>query len=117
MLVCDDERHIVRLIQVNLERQGWRVSTAFDGVEALASMRRDRPDLVILDDDMPRLSGPEVLRAMRQDPGSRDIPVIEMGKRRDDDDDGRPTPPGGPVAFLTKPFKAWDVDRAFRGLL
>lgn len=48
VFVCDDERHIVRLIQVNLERQGWRVTTAYSGEEALEKMRADRPDLLIL---------------------------------------------------------------------
>lgn len=59
ILVVDDERHIVRLIQVNLERQGYNVVTAHDGKEALEKVASEKPDLVVLDVMMPygRLRG------------------------------------------------------------
>lgn len=80
VLVCDDERHIVRLVQVNLERQGYRVNTAFDGRAALEKMKADRPDLVVLDTDMPGMSGKGVWQAMQEDPDLAGIPVIMLGK-------------------------------------
>jgi two-component system alkaline phosphatase synthesis response regulator PhoP/two-component system response regulator VicR len=108
ILVCDDERHIVRLIQVNLERQGYEVETAFDGREALAKMRARRPDLLVLDTLMPVMSGWEVLEEMAQDPALRDIPVVLLGGNGGDGDDEGPGPSGprppNVRLYLTKPF-------------
>lgn len=101
-MVCDDERHIVRLVQVNLERQAYRVSAAASGIEALESMRADRPDLVILDTDMPGMSGREVWDVMRADPELAAIPVVVLGKH-DDWLDGDGNGPTGVVMFLRKP--------------
>ena len=68
VLVCDDERHIVRLIQVNLERQGYQVVTAFDGKEGLEKIRAEKPNLVVLDVMMPYMDGFEVLKNLRREP-------------------------------------------------
>jgi len=57
ILAVDDERHIVRLIQVNLERAGYQVITAFDGTEGLKKVETEKPDLVVLDVMMPRMDG------------------------------------------------------------
>jgi two-component system alkaline phosphatase synthesis response regulator PhoP/two-component system response regulator VicR len=102
VLVCDDERHIVRLMQVNLERQGWSVTTASSGEEALAKMRADRPDLLILDSEMPGMSGKEVVRAMREDPALAGIKVILLKGKDDEDDWPDDTPP--PSLTINKPF-------------
>ena len=109
IFVCDDERHIVRLIQVNLERQGYEVETAFDGCEALAKMRARRPDLLVLDTLMPVMSGWQVLEEMAQHPALRDIPVVLLDGKRDDRDDEDPKGPSVPLPpivrlRLTKPF-------------
>lgn len=103
VLVCDDERHIVRLIRVNLERQRFRVSTASSGIEALQKMKADRPDLVVLDAEMPGMSGKEVWEAMQADHELAGIPVIVLGKHDDwGDRDGNG--PSGAVMTLTKPL-------------
>ena len=108
VLVVDDERHIVRLIQVNLERQGCSIDTACDGVEALARMRNCKPDLVVLDTDMPLMNGWEVLDAMAQDTELCDTPVVLLTSERDIDDDDPRWPPTGRLPsvrmYLTKPF-------------
>ena len=57
ILAVDDERHIVRLVQVNLERAGYEVVEAYDGVEALEKVKEANPDLIVLDVMMPRLDG------------------------------------------------------------
>ncbi len=49
VLVCDDERHIVRLIQINLEKNGFEVVTAFDGKEGLEKIKSEKPNMVVLD--------------------------------------------------------------------
>ena len=61
ILAVDDEKHIVRLVQVNLERQGYEVVTANDGREALEKVESEKPDLVVLDVMMPYMDGFEVL--------------------------------------------------------
>jgi CheY-like chemotaxis protein len=74
ILVVDDERHIVRLIQVNLERQGYNVVTAHDGKEALEKVASEKPDLVVLDVMMPYMDGFEVLRTLRRNPETAELP-------------------------------------------
>jgi DNA-binding response OmpR family regulator len=101
VLVCDDERHIVRLIQVNLERQGYVVDTASTGAEALQKMRADPPALLVLDYDLPDMSTEEILAAMRADERLQDVRVILLKPR--DSKDPSDTPPGVHVFYLTKP--------------
>ena len=78
VLVVDDERNIVRLIQVNLERAGYEVVTAYDGKEALERLKHVRPDLIVLDVMMPNLNGLETLKEVRANPDTRSIPVIML---------------------------------------
>src|SRR5438477_12839861 len=78
ILVCDDERHIVRLIQVNLERQGYTVTTAFDGKEGLEKIRTERPDLAVLDVTMPSMHGFEVLTPIRRAPEREHPPCLPL---------------------------------------
>lgn len=76
VLVVDDEHHIARLIEVNLERTGYRVMVAHDGEEALAQVRRQTPDLVTLDLMMPRMDGWTVLRHLRSQRATLLTPVL-----------------------------------------
>jgi two-component system alkaline phosphatase synthesis response regulator PhoP len=118
ILSVDDERHIVRLIQVNLERAGYDVITAFDGVEALRKAEAERPDLIILDVMMPKMDGFEVLRHLQANPETRDIPVIMLTAKAQDVDVFRGWASGA-SAYLTKPFNPLEtlthVNRIFRG--
>jgi two-component system alkaline phosphatase synthesis response regulator PhoP/two-component system response regulator VicR len=88
ILVVDDERHIVRLIQVNLERHGYRVVTAFDGNEALEVAKREKPDAIVLDIMMPFRDGFEVLKTIRAGKegceGIREVLVIILSQRTED---------------------------------
>ena len=83
ILTCDDEKHIVRLIQVNLERQGYEVITAYNGAECLAKVAEDRPDLIVLDVMMPEMTGFEVLEALKKNPDTENIPVIMLTMKDD----------------------------------
>ncbi|AIE85045.1 two component transcriptional regulator, winged helix family [Fimbriimonas ginsengisoli Gsoil 348] len=108
VLVCDDERHIVRLIQVNLERQGHVVITAFDGKEALEKIRHDKPDLCILDVMMPHMDGFEVLKNIRQDPETENLPVIMLTANAQDKTVFEGYHYGADM-YLTKPFNPMEL--------
>ena len=103
ILVCDDERHIVRLIQVNLERQGWNVVTAYDGKEGLEKVASERPDLLVLDVMMPYMDGFEVLKSIRKDPATEKLPVIMLTAKAQDKDVFEGYHYGADM-YLTKPF-------------
>ena len=119
ILVVDDERHIVRLVQVNLEKVGYQVVTAYDGVEALEQVAKETPDMVILDVMMPRMDGFEVLKKLQADAKTRDIPVIMLTAKAQDADIFRGWS-SGVDAYLTKPFNPMEllafVKRIFQAL-
>jgi DNA-binding response OmpR family regulator len=78
ILLVEDDRFLRRAAEACLTQRGFRVLTAVDGEEGLATVRRERPDLVLLDLLMPRRSGLEVLRALRGDDELRGVRVIVM---------------------------------------
>jgi two-component system, OmpR family, alkaline phosphatase synthesis response regulator PhoP len=108
ILAVDDEKHIVRLVQVNLERQGYEVVTANDGREALQKVEEERPDLVVLDVMMPYMDGFEVLQNMRRNPATRDIPVIMLTAKAQDADVFKGWQ-SGVDCYLTKPFNPMEL--------
>ena len=67
ILVVDDERNIVELIKYNLEKEGYEVICAYDGIEAVNIAKQDRPDLIILDIMLPGQGGLEVTRILRRE--------------------------------------------------
>ena len=78
ILVVEDEQPIVDLLTYNLEREGYRVSVALDGLQALEQARQFQPDLVLLDLMLPELDGFEVCKALRKE---SDVPVIMLTAR------------------------------------
>ena len=108
ILAVDDERHIVRLVQVNLERAGYEVVTANDGKEALEKVAAENPDLVVLDVMMPYMDGFEVLQNLRRDPSTRDIPVIMLTAKAQDADVFKGWQSGVDM-YLTKPFNPMEL--------
>lgn len=108
ILAVDDERHIVRLIQVNLERAGYEVVTANDGAQALEIVAADRPDLIVLDWMMPQLNGMETLKRLKQDEATRDIPVIMLTAKSQDADVFKGWQSGADC-YLTKPFNPMEL--------
>ncbi|NUQ71025.1 MAG: response regulator [Chthonomonadales bacterium] len=119
ILAVDDEKAIVRLVQVNLEREGYEVVTAYDGREALEKVASERPDLIVLDVMMPYMDGFEVLQNLKKDPETRDIPVIMLTAKAQDQDVFRGWQ-SGVDCYLTKPFNPMElkafVKRVFRSL-
>ena len=108
ILTCDDEKHIVRLIQVNLERQGYEVVTANNGAECLEKVASEHPDLIVLDVMMPEMTGFEVLEALKKNPESERIPVIMLTARAQDADVLKGWQ-GGVECYLTKPFNPMEL--------
>lgn len=108
ILAVDDEPNIVRLIQVNLERQGYQVETANNGAQALAKIKASRPDLVVSDVMMPEMDGFELLANIRRDPTLMDLPVIMLTAKAQDRDvmTGYQT---GADMYLTKPFNPHEL--------
>lgn len=86
ILVVDDEPDIGALVAFHLARERFRVRTASDGLEALRAVESERPDLIILDQMLPNLSGLEVLAELRRRPETRDVPVILLTARREERD-------------------------------
>ena len=116
ILVVDDERHIVRLVQVNLERVGYTVITAYDGVECLEKVKTEGPDLIVLDVMMPRMDGFETLKQLRSDDSTKDLPVVMLTARAQDKDVLTGYTHGVDL-YLTKPFGPLElitmIDRIF----
>jgi len=76
ILLVEDDRFLQRACGIAMRRRGFTVALANNGLEALEAVRREVPDLILLDMLMPKLSGVETLRALRADPALRDIPVL-----------------------------------------
>jgi DNA-binding response OmpR family regulator len=102
-LVVDDDLDIRELVGLVAQRAGCEVIDAADGAQALAAVEGVVPDIVVLDVAMPGLSGLEVCRRLRQDPATRDVPVLMLSAA------ARPTDhvaalESGADLYLTKPF-------------
>jgi DNA-binding response OmpR family regulator len=105
VLCADDDADILALLAIRLERAGFRVAQAVDGEQALSLARKLRPDVLVLDVMMPRLSGTEVLRALRGDEATAAIPVVLLSARAQEADVERGLEAGAD-AYLAKPFQA-----------
>jgi two-component system alkaline phosphatase synthesis response regulator PhoP len=116
ILVVDDDAEIVRLLRAYLVQEGYQVLAAYDGEEALHVIRRERPDLVVLDLMMPRLDGWDVTRAVRRAPALRATPIIMLTARVDDQDKivGLEL---GADDYVTKPFNPREVVARVRAVL
>ncbi|GAB4459677.1 MAG: hypothetical protein OHK0029_22550 [Armatimonadaceae bacterium] len=108
ILAVDDEPNIVRLIQVNLERQGYQVETANNGAQALAKIRENRPDLLVSDVMMPEMDGFELLSTIRRDPMLQDLPVIMLTAKAQDANVMEGYSRGADM-YLTKPFNPQEL--------
>lgn len=84
VLVCDDEKHVTRLLQVNLERQGYLVRCAYSGHEAIELLKTEKFDRAIIDVVMPDTDGYQVLRRIRENPETEKMWVALMTARADD---------------------------------
>jgi two-component system, OmpR family, phosphate regulon response regulator PhoB len=116
VLVVEDEAALVTMLRYNLEKQGFRVEEAADGQEALTLIAETRPDLVLLDWMLPAMSGLEVCRQIRRRPATRDLPVIMVTARTEDQDAVRGLNTGADD-YITKPFSIDALLARIRALL
>ncbi len=86
ILVVEDEKNIAKVAAYNLEKEGYQVSVAKDGEEALEKIRRELPDLVVLDLMLPKVDGLEVCRQLRADPKTAHLPVIMLTAKTQETD-------------------------------
>src|SRR5881296_1939386 len=105
VLLVDDEDSLRKVVKDLLERDGYIVAEARDGVQALDQVDRVGPDIIVLDLNMPGLDGYGVLSHLRSRPATADIPVIVLTAKSDEDNEVRVFELGADD-FLTKPFRA-----------
>ena len=103
ILVVDDEPDIVELVTYNLRKEGFDVSSASDGEEALAKIRKEKFDFIILDLMLPGIQGMEICRVLRNDPITRNIPIIMLTAKGEEIDKILGLEMGADD-YMTKPF-------------
>jgi CheY-like chemotaxis protein len=101
ILLVEDDRFLRKAAEATLRRHGFTVRTAADGEEALQRVRDEIPDLVLLDLIMPKLQGFEVLRILKQDPTTKQIPVVVLSNLGQESDVQQALQ-GGAVAYFIK---------------
>ena len=116
ILVVDDDKEIVRLVRAYLEQAGFVVFTAFDGETALHTIRREKPDLVVLDLMLPDRDGWDITRVVRSDPNLAALPIIMLTARVEDADKiiGLEL---GADDYIAKPFNPREVVARVRSVL
>jgi CheY-like chemotaxis protein len=108
VLVVDDDPVILKLLEVNFEMEGFSVVRAADGAEGLERAREVLPDIVVLDVMMPRMTGYEVAKALREDESTAKIPIIFVTARAQSSDVERGMELGVDD-YVTKPFDPLDL--------
>ena len=116
ILVVEDEAPLVTLLRYNLEKEGFAVSEAHDGEEALIQLREATPDAVLLDWMLPRVSGLEVCRQIRRVPAWRDLPVIILTARGEEGDRVRGLDSGADD-YVVKPFSPSELIARLRAVI
>lgn len=116
ILVVDDEADIVALVVYHLAKEGYRVSSASSGTEALETARHERPALIVLDLMLPGLSGFDVLEQLRADASTAGIAVLMLTARREEPDRIKGLSLGADD-YLTKPFSPQELVLRVRAIL
>ena len=113
VLVVDDDVKTVELVRLYLDRDGYQVLTAYDGIEALRLARESRPDLIVLDLMLPDIDGLEVCRTLRHE---SDVPIIMLTARTTDQDKLTGLDLGADD-YVTKPFSPKELAARVRAVL
>ena len=113
ILIVDDEKRLVSLVQSYLTQEGYRVLTAYNGKDALPIAQKEKPDLIVLDIMMPEMNGYDFMRAHR---AGHDTPIIMLTAKVEDDDKiiGLEL---GADDYVTKPFKPRELMARVRNVL
>ncbi len=116
ILVVDDDKQIVRLVSSYLEQAGYTLLTAYDGEDAMRIIRRERPDLIVLDLMLPKHDGYEITKWLRADPALAATPILMLTARVEDSDKILGLELGADD-YLTKPFNPREVVARVRAIL
>jgi len=116
VLVVEDESALVTMLRYNLEKEGFSVCTADDGEEALARIAERKPDAILLDWMLPLVSGIEVCRQIRRNPGLRDLPVLMLTARGEESDRVRGLNSGADD-YIVKPFSPSELIARLRAVM
>ncbi len=116
ILIADDEPNILITLEYLMKREGFDVSVARDGQEAVDAIVRDRPDLVLLDVMMPRKTGLEVCQEVRANAELNGILILMLTAKGRDTDVAKGTALGA-NAYVTKPFSTKDLVAKVRAML
>jgi CheY-like chemotaxis protein len=108
ILICDDDPVILRLLQVNLELEGFEVLLGHNGEEAVEIAQSEHPDLIILDIMMPRMDGYQACEKLKSLDATKDIPVVFLSAKAQQSDIERGKS-FGVADYLTKPFDPNDL--------
>jgi DNA-binding response OmpR family regulator len=116
ILIADDEPNILISLEYLMKREGYAVSVARDGAEALETLRRERPTLVLLDVMMPRKTGFEVCQEVRADDDLKDTLILMLTAKGRDTDVAKGLALGADD-YITKPFSTKELVQKVRELL
>lgn len=116
ILIADDEPNIMISLEYLLKREGFDVTLARDGQEAVEAIVRDPPDLVLLDVMMPRKTGLEVCQEIRENPDLQDVLIVLLTAKGRDTDIAKGMAMGAD-AYVTKPFSTRDLVTTVRNML
>ena len=116
ILIADDEPNIVVSLEFLMKQQGYEVAVARDGEEAYAAVAAFRPDLILLDVMMPRMSGYDLCQKLRENPAWQDIRVIMLSAKGRDVEVTKGMAVGAD-AYVTKPFSTKDLIAKVQELL
>lgn len=116
LLVVEDEQDILNLLAYNLENAGYEVFKAENGTQGVVKARQHNPDLILLDLMLPDFDGLEVCRRLRQDPKTRDIPIIMLTAKSGDDDIVHGLEVGADD-YVTKPFSPKVLEARIKNVL
>ncbi|MBL8328604.1 MAG: response regulator [Rubrivivax sp.] len=116
VLIADDEPNILISLEFLMKREGWQVSVARDGNEALAAIQAIKPDLVLLDVMMPGKSGFEVCQAVRADESLAGVKILMLTAKGRDTDVAQGLGLGAD-AYMTKPFSTKELAAKVRDML
>ncbi|MDA8241753.1 MAG: response regulator [Nitrospiraceae bacterium] len=116
ILVVDDEPDIVELVAYNLQKEGFIVSSASDGEDALAKIREEKFDFIILDLMLPGMPGMEICRVLRNDPKTKNLPIIMLTAKGEEVDKILGLEVGADD-YLTKPFSPRELLARIRAVM
>ncbi len=116
ILVVDDEKDIVELLQYNLEKEGYKISAVFSGEQCLGNVKTELPDLILLDLMLPEIDGLDVCKFLKSNPQTSHIPIIMLTAKGEETDIVLGLELGADD-YITKPFKVRELLARIKAVL